>query len=100
GDAHLEQFAATDTSFGLIDFDDAVGGPPVIDLLRFGVSLQIAANERDWAAEEALDRLFAGYQAALEDPATEAPLPAFVHRARQSFPRDPDAFLTNCDALM
>jgi Ser/Thr protein kinase RdoA (MazF antagonist) len=38
GDAHLEQFAVTDASFGLIDFDDAVGGPAVIDLLRFGVS--------------------------------------------------------------
>lgn len=100
GDAHLEQFAVTDASFGLVDFDDAVGGPPVIDLLRFGVSLQIAAGERGWTADEALDRFFAGYQAALEDPATESPPPAFVDRARQSFARDPDAFLANCDALM
>lgn len=100
GDAHLEQFAVTDASFGLVDFDDAVGGPPVIDLLRFGVSLQIAAGERGWTADEALDRFFAGYQASLEDPATEGPPPAFVNRARQSFARDPDAFLANCDALM
>lgn len=100
GDAHLEQFAVTDASFGLVDFDDAVGGPPVIDLLRFGVSLQIAAGERGWAADAALDSFFAGYQAALEDPATEGPAPAFVDRARQSFARDPDAFLANCDALM
>ncbi len=100
GDAHLEQFAVTDASFGLVDFDDAVGGPAVIDLLRFGVSLQIAAGERRWTADEALDSFFAGYQAALEDPATEGPLPAFVDRARQSFARDPDAFLASCDALM
>jgi Ser/Thr protein kinase RdoA (MazF antagonist) len=26
-------------TFGLVDFDDAVGGPAVIDLLRFGVGL-------------------------------------------------------------
>jgi hypothetical protein len=100
GDAHFEQFAVTDASFGLVDFDDAVGGPAVIDLLRFGVSLQIAAGERGWTADEALDSFFAGYQAALEDPATEGPLPAFVDRARQSFARDPDAFLASCDALM
>ncbi len=100
GDAHLEQFAVTDASFGLVDFDDAVGGPAVIDLLRFGVSLQIAADERGWTANGALDRFFAGYRAALEDPATEGPTPAFVDRARQSFVRDPDVFLANCDALM
>jgi hypothetical protein len=100
GDAHLEQFAVTDASFGLVDFDDAVGGPAVIDLLRFGVSLQIAAGERGWTADEALDSFFAGYQAALENPATEGPHPAFVDRARQSFARDPDAFLARCDALM
>ncbi len=100
GDAHLEQFAVTDTSFGLVDFDDAVAGPAVIDLLRFGVSLQIAARERGWTADEALDRFLAGYQLALEEPATEGPLPAFVARARQRFARDPEAFLANCDALM
>jgi Uncharacterized protein conserved in bacteria (DUF2252) len=100
GDAHLEQFAVTDASFGLADFDDAVGGPAVIDLLRFGVSLQIAAHERAWTADEALDRFFASYQAALEDPTTEAPAPAFVDRARQSFARDPKTFLARCDALM
>ena len=100
GDAHVEQFAVTDASFGLVDFDDAVGGPAVIDLVRFGVSLQIASVERGWTADAALDRFFAGYQAALEDPATEGPLPAFVDRARQSFARDPNGFLASCDALM
>jgi hypothetical protein len=85
---------------GHADFDDAFGGPAVIDLVRFGVSLQIAAGERGWTADEALDRLFAGYQAALEDPATEGAPPAFVDRARQSFARAPDGFLTSCDALM
>ena len=100
GDAHLEQFAVTDASFGLVDFDDAVGGPAVIDLLRFGVSLEIALGARGWAADSALDRFFAGYQAALKDPEAEGPTPAFVSRARQSFERDPSAFLANCDALM
>ena len=100
GDAHLEQFAVTDASFGLVDFDDAAGGPAVIDLVRFGVSLRIAARERGWTADEALDRFFAGYQAALEHPAIEAPVPAFVERARQSFARDANGFLASCDALM
>ena len=100
GDAHIEQFAVTDASFGLVDFDDAVGGPAVIDLLRFGVSLRIAAGELGWPADKALDSFFAGYRAALEDPATEGPVPAFVDRARQSFARDPAAFLATCDALM
>ncbi len=100
GDAHLEQFAVTDASFGLVDFDDAVAGPAVIDLLRFGVSLQIAASDRGWTADLALDSFFAGYQAALEDPKAEGPTPAFVDRARQSFTLDPGAFLANCDALM
>jgi hypothetical protein len=100
GDAHVEQFAVTDARFGLVDFDDAVGGPAVIDLVRFGVSLQIAAGERGWTADEALDRFFAGYRAALEDPGTVGPLPAFVDRARQSFARDPDGFLASCDARM
>src|SRR5262245_5299572 len=46
GDAHLEQYAVTDTGRGLTDFDDATTGPAVLDLVRFATSLVLASRER------------------------------------------------------
>ena len=37
---------------GLTDFDDCTRGEAVIDLVRFGTSLLLAAREKGWAAEE------------------------------------------------
>jgi Uncharacterized protein conserved in bacteria (DUF2252) len=100
GDAHLEQFAVTSTGHGLVDFDDATAGPAVIDLVRFGVSLQLAASARDWQADSAIDSLFAGYRTALAHPNAESTLPDFVERARAQFSDDPSAFLERAESLM
>ena len=35
GDAHVEQYAVTDSAYGLDDFDDTAEGPSVIDIVRF-----------------------------------------------------------------
>src|SRR5262245_31311984 len=51
GDAHVEQYAVTDTSYGLDDFDDTAVGPAVIDLVRFLGSLRLAARERGWTRQ-------------------------------------------------
>jgi uncharacterized protein (DUF2252 family) len=52
GDAHIEQFAVTNLGGGLTDFDDCTRGGAVIDLVRFGTSLLLAAREKGWAAGE------------------------------------------------
>src|SRR5580765_6647029 len=48
GDAHIEQYAFTDTAYGLDDFDDTAEGPAVIDLVRFIGSIRVAARDRGW----------------------------------------------------
>ena len=94
GDAHLEQYAVTDLGRGLTDFDDSSTGPAVVDLLRFGVSLELACRGRPCADE--VDRIYEeflrGYEAALDDPLTEAPEPAVVTRMRQGFSFDREAY--------
>lgn len=102
GDAHLEQYAVTSTSRGLTDFDDASTGPAVLDLLRFGVSLELTCEQRGWKGHTA--QLFAeflrGYEAALKDPNIEAPEPAYVARARAAFGDDRVKFLKYAEGLM
>jgi hypothetical protein len=94
GDAHLEQFAVTPHSAGLADFDDSVTGPPVIDLIRFGVSVDLTARQRGWerARNQALDAFFAAYRRALADTSA-TPLPAVVSRMRADFPSSRTSFL-------
>jgi len=102
GDAHVEQYAVTDEGRGLTDFDDSSAGPAVVDLVRFGTSLRLAAHQRGWEAEG--DRLFAefwrGYLAALRDPTTEAPEPALARRLAATFATDRLALLAGAEALM
>ncbi len=94
GDAHMEQYAVTDLGRGLTDFDDSSTGPAVVDLLRFGVSLELACRERECASE--VDRVWEeflrGYEAALADPLINAPEPAVVKRLRQGFSFDREAY--------
>ncbi len=94
GDAHLEQYAVTDLGRGLTDFDDSSKGPAVVDLLRFGVSLELACREQGCAGE--MDRIYdeflRGYEVALEDPEAEAPEPAVAARLRQGFSFDREAY--------
>ena len=90
GDAHLEQYAVTDLGRGLTDFDDSSSGPAVVDLVRFGVSLRLAAASHGWAdrAEELLDAFMMGYRTALKDPTVEAPEPVVVGRLQDGFEYD------------
>ena len=102
GDAHMEQYAVTDLGRGLTDFDDSSTGPAVVDLLRFGVSLELACRERGCEAE--VDRIWQeflrGYEAALEEPSTEAPEPAVVTRLRAEFSFDREAYFEWIASLM
>ncbi len=94
GDAHLEQYAVTDLGRGLTDFDDSSTGPAVVDLLRFGVSLELACRQQGCAeqVERIYDEFLRGYAAALDEPETEAPEPSVAARLRQGFSFDREAY--------
>ena len=94
GDAHLEQYAITDTGRGLTDFDDATTGPAVLDLVRFGTSLVLACRERGWndAADRALGEFLRGYRSALQDPSLSAPEPRIVGRIRSALRFEPKRY--------
>jgi|GEM_PF-2810633 len=82
GDAHVEQFAVTERSYGLADFDQAAVGPAVVDLLRFAVSLQLAAELRGWDWQPLVEQFLAAYGDALEGPQPSGGAPAVVERLR------------------
>jgi uncharacterized protein (DUF2252 family) len=90
GDSHLEQYAVTSLGRGLTDFDESARGPSFIDLVRFGVSLELAAREKDWPGEgrRAFGAFLGGYREALKDPDINGPAPLVVTRARGAFARD------------
>ena len=102
GDAHLEQYSVTDLGRGLTDFDDSSSGQAMLDLVRFGASIRLAARERGWDREA--DRLWArfwsGYELALRDPRTVAPEPGLVRRLQASFSRDRLALLAHAEAFI
>lgn len=87
GDAHLEQYAVADDGFGIVDFDDATTGPPVVDWLRFSSSVWIATEFREDVARPAIARFVEGYRRGLEDPqkVLSAPEPKVVARIRSQF---------------
>ncbi|MGD8858490.1 MAG: DUF2252 family protein [Myxococcales bacterium] len=100
GDAHLQQYAVTGEFRGLADFDEATAGPAVIDLVRFGVSLELAARAHHWDAAPARRAFFDGYVAALEDPDVACPLPDVVRRIRDLYRRNTGSFLAAAERLM
>jgi len=100
GDAHLEQFAVTDAGHGLTDFDDVSEGPAVVDLVRFGVSVRLAAGELGFDDAVAQRRFLEGYRQALDDPDSPAPEPALVARLEARFAEDPNVFLDWAEGLM
>jgi Uncharacterized protein conserved in bacteria (DUF2252) len=102
GDAHVEQYAVTDSEYGLDDFEDTAQGPPVIDLVRFLGSLRLAARERGWSGQfdRLADAFLRGYQRGLTDPGESAPTPRIVGRLRQRPVRDQAAFLAWAEGLM
>jgi uncharacterized protein (DUF2252 family) len=70
GDAHVEQYTVTSLGLGLSDFDDCTQGKPIIDLVRFGTSLVLAARQKGWSEAESklLTEFLRGYDDALENP--------------------------------
>jgi len=102
GDAHVEQYAVTDLGRGLTDFDDASRGPAIIDLVRFGVSLSLAAEANGWSRHtpEFIAAFLGGYQDALRNPGHKAPIPTVVGRFLSSFRADRSAALEAARELM
>jgi len=102
GDAHLEQYAVTASSRGLTDFDHSTTGPPVIDLVRFGVSIYLAAHQRDWddLAPAFYESFLDGYRAALRDPDLRPDDPELVRRMRRSSQQAPETFFQRVEAFM
>ncbi len=101
GDAHVEQYAITSVGRGLADFDDSSTGPAVVDLVRFGASLDLAARAHGWTNRAALlDRFLAGYRASLRDGDYECEEPALAATRRATFADDRSAFLAEADSLM
>ncbi|MGE3675695.1 MAG: DUF2252 family protein [Polyangiaceae bacterium] len=98
GDAHVEQLAITDEGAGLSDFDYSVSGPPVIDLVRFGTSLALAAKQRGWPSEPLVSGFLDAY-ATDPPPATNQP-PSALLRLRSSFQADRGSFLSQAEKLM
>jgi len=106
GDAHVEQYAVTETGYGLDDFDDTSEGSPVIDLVRFIGSLRLAAYERGWIGQfdRLADAFLRGYQEGLSEagtpPVAWLAVPRLVQRLRKRPVRDQAAFLAWADGLM
>jgi uncharacterized protein DUF2252 len=102
GDPHLEQYAFTNDSRGLDDFDDSTFGPFVLDMTRFLASLDLALDQRGWSAARprASAAFFAGYRASLPDGEYLPPDPAAVTRLRAQCPREMHDFLAWVDSLM
>jgi len=87
GDAHIEQYTVTNLGRGLSDFDDCTRGKAVIDLVRLGTSILIAARERDWSDQEErfVSDFLRGYKDGLRAERMEMPMPQLVTRVRNSF---------------
>jgi hypothetical protein len=101
GDAHIEQYAVTSLGRGLTDFDDSAQGPYVVDLVRFGVSLELIAREKGWpGAGGAIDDFLRGYRDALVDPGLERPPLMTLRRAHAGFTFDHRLALRRVEALM
>lgn len=102
GDAHIEQYAVTNVGRGMADYDDSSTGPAILDLLRFSVSLRLAADASGFpdGGEAAVSAFLDGYQRALEENSYEAEEPALCTELRASFEADRGPFLEAATGLM
>jgi hypothetical protein len=102
GDAHLEQYAVTDSGRGLTDFDDSATGPAVVDLVRMGTSILIAAEANGWSDQrEAFLRVFYdGLRRGVTEPENRPSSPVVVERIRTGFSTDRLSLLAGMDSLM
>ncbi len=94
GDPHIEQFAVTQKSAGLVDFDDSVAGPAVIDLVRFGTSIKIAARQKGWTVQGDIivRRFLDAYRATLAGEGSYQE-PQIVQKIRNGFAPSRQPFL-------
>jgi uncharacterized protein DUF2252 len=94
GDAHLEQFVVTDTTYGMEDFDQSGFGPSVVDLVRFAASIRLACRQASWRcdADRAIDAYFSAYREAIDHPVKPTE-PAMVDRMRNMSPLNHPAWL-------
>lgn len=104
GDAHVEQFAVTNASYGLEDFDRSGFGPAVVDLVRYAASLHVACADVAWQCDgdAAVEWFLTAYRATLNaEPAlnTEPALrqPAVVQRLRAKAPSSRATWLSEVD---
>lgn len=83
GDAHLEQFTVTATSYGFDDFDRGGFGPAVVDLVRYASSVHLACTLVQFPcdADRTVETFLDNYRKALiaTPPLTE---PSIVKRLR------------------
>jgi hypothetical protein len=95
GDAHVEQFALQQDAWGLDDFDDSARGPAVIDIVRFGGSIDLVARRRSWEKDRDMlfDRFVEGYKRGLLEPRYLPPPPDIVGRLRAQAPATRAALL-------
>lgn len=102
GDAHVEQFAVTDSAWGLDDFDDSARGPALIDIVRFLGSIDLVVRQRGWVGDRdaVFDRFLEGYRRGLSDPDYHAPQPDIVRRLRAQGLPSRAAFLSWGEGLM
>ena len=102
GDAHIEQYAVTDLGRGLTDFDDSSTGPAVLDLLRFGVSLELACQVEGCQNElEAIYEAFLeSYRASILEPSNRATEPDLVQEIRTGFSVDRENYLKWIETIM
>jgi len=100
GDAHVEQYAITTNGRGLADYDDSASGPGVLDLVRFGTSVKLAAELREWDPEPVVDAFLESYAASLADPEAEGEAPAFVSRIAGGFEDDREAYVAWVASMM
>jgi uncharacterized protein (DUF2252 family) len=102
GDAHIEQYTITNLGRGLSDFDDCTRGKAVIDLVRLGASLVIAAREKGWTREEKsfVDKFLSGYRDALRGDRIHMATPELATRARRTFNWDHAASLRQAHAFI
>jgi len=95
GDAHIEQFALTQTAWGLGDFDDSTRGPSFVDVVRFLGSIDVATRERGWTRDrdQLWNRFFEGYRQGLSHPDTQPREPDIVRELRRQAPITRAAYL-------
>ena len=98
GDAHLEQFIVTGTTYGMRDFDQAGFGPAIVDLVRYAASIHVACRRTSFRcdAERAVAAYFTAYRNALDHPISPT-IPSIVERLRQTSTAYPEGWLAWVD---